>query len=1042
MGTFLFRVEFSSVHAERFARQLKISPTCLAYFLLIFFCGAGSPVLFADSPPSASPESQARLVEASSLQNQALALLEQGDYRKALFPAQQAIQIRESILGPRHLKVAESLNVLGLGFHHLAEIDQALEAHERALKIREELAGTHSAEVSESLTHLARVWISQGEFPKAQAMLERALGIREQEFGPRHVTVAETLMYLAMVQGLQMDLKNALTTQARAVDIFEKNDHSPPIEHSMALTSYGVILSRNGELAKGKSFIERALLLQEGSLGPTHPIVARTLDSLAELETKMGRPEVALPLAKQALQIREKQFGPEHPEVSASLNTIGTLLWKQGDLQQAARSFQRALTIVEQSVGSVHPVVAANLLSLGEINRQMGNLPSAREMFSRALTIQETTLGPLHNDIATTLTRLSWVASSQQNHPQAQALLDRAVSIREKALGETHPDLAILLNELARVKHRQGQLANARPHYERARQIYLAVSRLNQDLDDATFSRLHQQGITSLQDYALLLAQLSRQNNERSIVTDGFLVAEQARGWLVQAAVAKAMARKHASQSVDVELVQHIDDLKRRRQELWETLHALYGQPSQDPSLRENVSSNKIEAQKIEHDLEKALSQLETRFPQYAELAFPKPLNLQAVQDFLKPDEALISFALWDHMLQIWVVRPGRPPVFYNSGIDKTKLSDLVAQIRSSLGSAKRPFDVQAAHQLYQRLFHPLEAHLTGIDNLIIIPDETLLPLPFGALITDKAGPAFEHLAQLSSSGNFISHTGFNHYTKVEWLIKRFPITVVPSASAFKLLRQSGQRSQNRKDRFIGFGDPVFSGGGQERGGMMPSLQESHTVLEQLRMMNALPGTQQELKAIAQTLGVNPETNVFLQQRATETQVRQLLTAGRLGNTQVLSFATHGLLAGQLNGLVEPALVLTIPPHPTQEDDGLLTMGEILDFQLPKVDWVILSACNTAGGDGSGQGLSGLARAFFFAGAKALLVSHWSVDDRATQTLMTEVFRLFGQDSTLSKSAALREGMLAVMEQSKEGTFPYFSHPYSWAPFFLVGEGK
>jgi CHAT domain-containing protein len=117
-------------------------------------------------------------------------------------------------------------------------------------------------------------------------------------------------------------------------------------------------------------------------------------------------------------------------------------------------------------------------------------------------------------------------------------------------------------------------------------------------------------------------------------------------------------------------------------------------------------------------------------------------------------------------------------------------------------------------------------------------------------------------------------------------------------------------------------------------------------------------------------------------------------------------------------------------------------MGEILDLELPQVEWVILSACNTAGGDGNGQGLTGLARAFFFAGAKALLVSHWSVDDRATQALMTEIFRLFGKDSTLSKSAALRKGMLALLEQKTRGSIPYFSHPYAWAPFFLVGEGN
>ncbi len=1033
--------QYPSSPPPSLAKQSYTNRVFLLCGFFVLFCSSHLPALSEPAQHVADPETEGSLREADSLHHQALKLLDQGSYRQALPVAEKALHIRESILGANHLTVAESLNTVGLTHHHLAEIDEALHDHERALGIREIQAGARSEAIGESLTNLSRAWISKGAFPQAQKMLERALSIREQIFDRHHVKVAETLMYLAMVQGLQMNLDEALATQARAVQIFDQNPEAPVLEHSMALTSYGVILSRNGEFAKGKPLIERALLLQEGSLGRTHPTVARTLDSLAELQAKMGHPEEALPLAQRALQIREDRLGPEHPETSASLNTLGTLYWKQGALQQAAKSFQRALIIVEQSVGPVHPVVAANLLSLGEINRQMGNLGAAREMFTRALKSQESILGLQHNDVATTLTRLAWVASNQKDYSQAETLLTRAVRIRNNALGDTHPDLGLVLNELARVKHRQGQLANARTHYERARQIYLAVSRLNQNLDDATFSRLHQQGISSLQDYALLLAQLSQQDKDLSTVTDGFLVAEQARGWLVQAAVAKSMARRHARQTVDVELAKRIDDLRRRREKLWGILHALYGQPAQDPSHLETLATVKTEVQEVQQTLEKALAQLETRFPQYAELAFPKPLNLQAVQKLLKPGEALVSFSSWEHLLQIWVVRQEQPPVFYNSGIDKTKLSDLVTKIRASLGSAKKPFDVQAAHQLYQWLFQPLEAHLTGVDNLIIIPDEIFLPLPFSALITSKTGPAFEHLVQLSSSENVLSSTEFRDYPNVEWLIKRFPITVVPSASAFKLLRQSERGSQDRNDLFIGFGDPVFSGDGPERGGKMPSLHESRTAFEQLRMMNALPGTQQELKAIAKTLGVNPETNLFLQKRATETHIRQLLNSGRLGGTQVLSFATHGLLAGQLNGLVEPALVLTIPARPTQEDDGLLTMGEILDFQLPQVDWVILSACNTAGGDGSGQGLSGLARAFFFAGAKALLVSHWSVDDRATQALMTEVFRLFGQNSTLSKSAALRNGMLKVMEQGKEGSFPYFSHPYAWAPFFLVGEG-
>ena len=117
-------------------------------------------------------------------------------------------------------------------------------------------------------------------------------------------------------------------------------------------------------------------------------------------------------------------------------------------------------------------------------------------------------------------------------------------------------------------------------------------------------------------------------------------------------------------------------------------------------------------------------------------------------------------------------------------------------------------------------------------------------------------------------------------------------------------------------------------------------------------------------------------------------------------------------------------------------------MEDVLQLKLPNTDWVILSACNTAGDNGSGESLSGLARAFFFAGAKALLVSQWSVDDEATKVLMGEIFRRYGGAPSLVPAKALREGMLALLSRAaKEPDHRYFAHPYAWAPFMLVGDG-
>jgi CHAT domain-containing protein len=150
----------------------------------------------------------------------------------------------------------------------------------------------------------------------------------------------------------------------------------------------------------------------------------------------------------------------------------------------------------------------------------------------------------------------------------------------------------------------------------------------------------------------------------------------------------------------------------------------------------------------------------------------------------------------------------------------------------------------------------------------------------------------------------------------------------------------------------------------------------------------------------------------------------------------VLAFATHGLLAGEVNGASEPGLVLTPPQQATETDDGLLTAPEITRLRLD-ADWVILSACNTAEGDRSGEGLSGLARAFFYAGARSLLASHWPVRDDVASRLTVEAIR--AQQAGKSHAEALQQAERAIRNNEAQ---PTWAHPSAWAPFSLLGEGR
>jgi hypothetical protein len=182
-----------------------------------------------------------------------------------------------------------------------------------------------------------------------------------------------------------------------------------------------------------------------------------------------------------------------------------------------------------------------------------------------------------------------------------------------------------------------------------------------------------------------------------------------------------------------------------------------------------------------------------------------------------------------------------------------------------------------------------------------------------------------------------------------------------------------------------------------------------------------------------------PRNNdIRLGARATEADIKRLSEAGELSKYRMIHFATHGALAGQVSGNSEPGLLLTPPATATETDDGYLSASEIAALKLD-ADWVILSACNTAAGGAQGaEALSGLARVFFYAGARALLVSHWSVDSVATAKLISSAVSATTRDKTLGRAEALRRAMVAMIDNGEARE----AHPAYWAPFVVVGEGS
>ena len=207
-------------------------------------------------------------------------------------------------------------------------------------------------------------------------------------------------------------------------------------------------------------------------------------------------------------------------------------------------------------------------------------------------------------------------------------------------------------------------------------------------------------------------------------------------------------------------------------------------------------------------------------------------------------------------------------------------------------------------------------------------------------------------------------------------------------------------------------------------------------------MLPPLPDTAEEVRGIAIALKADFASSVFTGVAANVEHVKTMNPRDR----RVIVFATHGLEAGDLDGLTQPALALSSPIVAHSNDDGLLTIGDVMSLKLD-ADWVVLSACNTAAGARAGaDAVSGLGRAFLYTGTRAILVSNWPVETTSARLLTTELFQAQAADPTLGRAQALRHSMLALIDgkgfADASGKIVYsYAHPIFWTPFTVLSDG-
>lgn len=782
-----------------------------------------------------------------------------------------------------------------------------------------------------------------------------------------------------------------------------------------AINNLAQLYGETGRDADAEPMFNRAIAIMEKAVGLDSVAIAPELNNLAALYQRQQRYAEAEPLFKRALALSEKQLPPNHPDLGRALNNLATNYEKQDRHAESEALTRRALALYEKAAGPESPAVATLLNNLGQIEKVQGRYNDAEPAIKRSLAIREKVLGTSHPDVARSLNNLADLYQRQNRFADAEPLFKRALAIREAAVGPDHPDTAASVNNLASLYQAEGRAADAVPLMERM----IASGRAQLRIALPVLFDAQQHKVMPAEqaiDEALDVVQHGTQSSAAS-------------------AVNKLAVRLAAGSDRLAELVRKDQDLASEAEQLDKAIVAgLSRQAGRDPAAAQR-SRQRLAAIAAERAaLQKALA---IEFPGYSALSNPLPLKAEEIQALLSGDEAMVVFALADK--ESFVFALTRDNVDWRKipfGADA--ISQKVAAFRRGLdlGQANDAsgkshlFDLVLANELYVALLGPVEPLIAAKRSLLIAPAGALTALPFHLLVTSAPPAAIPEKIE--------------GYRDAAWLLKRHAVSVLPSVTSLKALRGFAQRDQAVKP-MTGFGDPLFnpSGGGSEKRMASRSLTSAAYTdfwqgagVDRAKLAAALPqlpDTADELNAVAKDLAV-PASDIHLGADASETTVKRL----DLADFRIVYFATHGLVAGDVKGVAEPSLALSIPKQPSALDDGLLTASEVAQLKL-NADWVVLSACNTIAGDRPGaEALSGLARSFFYAGARALLVTHWAVDSQAATRLTTSTFDLIKAEPGIGRAEALRRAMLAYVN---DGSSPQNAYPAFWGPFALIGEG-
>jgi tetratricopeptide (TPR) repeat protein/CHAT domain-containing protein len=1006
-----------------------------------------------------------------------------GLYDEAEGTLRRSLALREEQYGTEAVETARSLSGLASVLGKAGRPMEAVALYRKSIAIHEKSSGAQGTRIDIEYNNIATELTTVGQFSEADKLFRKALDMRSAIYGEESGEYAQTLGNFAGYLSAIGDDKAALEAYERSLAIQEKVHGLWHSDVAIALNNVAVLYSSTGRYAEAERAYRRAIGIDEKVHGADGVATLTNLHNFAVHLSTLGRTVEALKLYDRVVEARERVLGPFHVQLATTLTQQSNVLAKVGRHEEAINVARRAVEIERSVYGPNHYHVADSLAAIGSAYADAEKYDEAIDHHEQALDIRLNALAPGHPVLAHSYNNIASALHKLGRYEDAEVLYRKALTIRERALGRGSRGAQAVRGNLAFLTFARqdwdAAIVELNAHIKDVVASPSLSTTSTYELSAATTDGIVGSSIAVVQAAAKFLQegkQLAPKTGDAVFAAMQWYVAGSASARLNQAGL-----RWAARDPKIAGLIRERQDIGNQIVGLDRRIVATW---SVEAANRDKVAESEagLQFKRLQGRQSEIEQQIRTDYPAYFDLVVSQPLSIAELQSHLRDNEVVVNVVsvhkkerraspdFHDHAgVVLAITRTGHRFVpmdlrgediedvtdALRCGLDASTWGNEGAATCSKLIGSKEayvqlngrlPFDLVRAHGLYTTVFGGIGDLIEG-KHLLIMSAWPLAQLPWQVLVVGKPVTQFATTASLRG---------------VDWLGKRHPITVLPSPASLRVLRSSARPSAAHRT-WIGFGNPLLDGPepryattaqlarDRQRCSTleMPRLNEFSTLsrtvntrgdkstwtVADIRTQAPLPETADELCEVAEALGAN-QTDVNLGANATKARLKRLSRDGTLASYRMLHFATHAAKAGEIAPSAEPGLILTPTDGTDGDDDGYLTATEIGELRLD-ADWVILSACNTASSGGDGASLSGLAQAFFFAGTRSLLVSHWYVDSVATERLIKTTLQILVANPRIGRAEALRRAMSSLIDSGNAE----YSHPSKWAPFVVVGEG-